>query len=111
MYESGSSSNASIFGLAIFLLLLFMFAGWNRGNAYAGTQYGAGCGYGFSNCNTDRDVLKLETTMTAQNALNNANLDTLARTILTNQDKNTAAISNASPRSSSSLRRTNRPAT
>ena len=95
MYESEGSGGIGIWGIAIFLLILFAaWGGWggNR-NAYAGPLPAtSGCGCGFSNCNTDRDVLKLETTMTAQNALNNANLDTLARTILTNQDKNTAAI-------------------
>ena len=68
MYESDG-----IWGIAIFLLILFAaWGGWggNR-NAYAGPLPAtSGCGCGFSNCNTDRDVLKLETTMTAQNALN-----------------------------------------
>lgn len=92
MYD-GESSGIGIWGIAIFLLILFAaWGGWGRnGNSYAGAP-ATGCGCGFSSCNTDRDVLKLETAMTAQNALNNANLDTLARTILTNQDKNTAAI-------------------
>lgn len=89
-YESG----IGIWGIAIFLLILFAaWGGWGRNNnVYAAPIPANGCGCGFSSCNTDRDVLKLETAMTAQNALNNANLDTLARTILTNQDRNTAAI-------------------
>lgn len=95
MYES-EGSGIGIWGIAIFLLILFAaWGGWgNNRNAYAGPVPGGftGCGCGFSNCNTDRDVLKLETAMTAQNAVSNAQLETLARTILTNQDKNTAAI-------------------
>lgn len=86
-----SSGNDSVWGFVIFFLVLFWMVGWNR-NGSANAAGGCGCGDACNNYTTDRDVLKLETAMTAQNALNNAQLETLARTLITNQDKGFASI-------------------
>lgn len=90
----GYGSGMSTWGIVIFLLILFAVLGGNRGGLFGGWGNGCGNGYGWG-CGegqADRDVLKLETAMTSQNALNTAQLETGIRAILNNQDKNTAAI-------------------
>lgn len=92
MYRYGSDSGMSTWGIVIFLLILFAVLGGNRGGWFGGWGNGCGNGYGCGDNQTDRDVLKLETAMTSQNALNTAQLETGLRAIIDNNNANTATV-------------------
>lgn len=114
MFESGNGCNSnvggaytsSVWGIIIFLLILFWVFGSNRGGFGAGNAwgmpYGGGFGYGMPfgawglNEHTPKDndnrLARLQATMDKDTAVLNGNLDLGFRTVLNNADNNTNKI-------------------